>query len=298
MALYRRFIHALIRWLARAREPREHLMSDYDRIRAELKLCDVILVEGRSVADDVVRDITCCQWTHSLLYIGRLMDIEDPDVRTLIRQHIDCEPDMALVIDTRLGDGVQVRLFSDFEREHMRLCRPKGVADKDLIQVIRYAVSRLGTDREVTELPDLAKFYFPWGLIPLNWRLALFRYNPGTHSRLMSSNLIADAFGFIQFPIMPLVKTTGRNGAQLFRRTPRLCLPKDIDLSPYFDVVKYPFIDFSNYSGENLLPWKGSGVVSGEDSSLQLHYRQKSEAPLRMVVGDSGSVESKQSPSA
>jgi hypothetical protein len=68
------------------------------------------------------------------------------------------------------------------------------------------------------------------------------------------------------------VKTTGKDGTQLLRRKPRLCLPIDFDNSPYFEIVKYPFIDFGNYSGHNLIPWKGSGVVSGEEPSLHLAH--------------------------
>jgi hypothetical protein len=209
--------------------------------------------------------------------------MEDADMRTLIRQHIDCEADTQLVIDTRLGEGVTVKPLNEFEHEHLRICRAKGLAEKDRLQAIRYAVSRLGADREVIELFDLLKFFFPWSWLPIRWRLPVFRYSAGTHTRLASAELIAEAFGFIQFPLLPLVKTTGRHGAQLFRRTPRLCLPKDFDQSPYFEIVKYPFIDFGNYSGQNLLPWKGSGVLSGEENAIGLSAGR--EQPLRIVAG-------------
>lgn len=287
MNLFRKFISLLVSWLNRSFEPKEHLLCDYDRIRAEIKPCDVLLIDGRSRKDCVVHAISGSPWTHSVLYVGRLIDIDDPDLRTLIRQHIECEPDTQLIVQAKLGQGICIRPLDELERENMRLCRPKGMADKDAVQVVRYAISKLGADKEVYQLFDLLKFFFPWSWLPKGWRYPLFRHNPGAHSRLASSELIAEAFGFIQFPIMPLVKKTGANGAQLFRRTPKLCLPSDIDVSPYFDVVKYPFIDFANYNGHNLLPWKGSGVLSGEENNLHLSHNSD-ENKLRVVKPSSG----------
>ena len=276
MNIFKQFILLLISWLNRSSEPKDSVLCDFERIRQTLEPGDVLLIEGRAVVDRKIRKLTQSQWSHSVLYIGRLLDIEDTDVKTLIRNHVDCESDTPLVVRSRLGRGTVIEPLLDLEREHIRVCRPKGLASKDTQQVIRYAVSFVGTDKEEYHLIDLMRLFFPWSLLPVSWRLPAFRYHPGKHTEIISSQLIANAFGFVQFPVLPLVKTTGKDGTQLLRRKPRLCLPIDFDNSPYFEIVKYPFIDFGNYTGHNLIPWKGSGVVSGEEPSLHLAHSNAS----------------------
>ena len=81
---------------------------------------------------------------------------------------------------------------------------------------------------------------------------------------------MAESFGFIQFPLYPLVKTSSDHGVQLLRRHPKLCLPFEFDLSPSFEIIKYPFIDFQVYENERLIPWKGSGDFSGMEQDTAL----------------------------
>ena len=54
------------------------------------------------------------------------------------------------------------------------------------------------------------------------------------------------------------VKRDAGDGVQLFRRNPKLCTPSDFDYSPYFEIIKYPFLDFATHSSYRLLPWSES----------------------------------------
>lgn len=272
MNLFKQLVLLLISWLNRSSEPKDNVLCDFDRIRQSLKPGDVLLIEGRSVADKKIKKLTQSQWSHSVLYLGRLLDIEDPDIKSLIKNHLECETDTPLMVHSKLGQGTVIEPLLELEREHIRICRPKGLAKKDTEQVIRYAVSFVGTDKEEYHLFDILRLYFPWSFLPQSWRLPALRYNYGKHVEILSSSLIANAFGFVQFPILPLVKTTRDGGTQLLRRKPKLCLPVDFDNSPYFEIVKYPFIDFAHYIGHNLIPWKGSGVLSGEEPNLHLAH--------------------------
>lgn len=272
MNIFKQLVLLLISWLNRSTEPKDSVLCDFDRIKQTLEPGDVLLIEGRAVVDRKIKQLTQSQWSHSTLYIGRLLDIEDSDIKSLIKSHIDCETDTPLIVHSKLGQGTIIEPLQELEREHIRICRPKGLAPKDTEQVIRYAVSFAGSDKEEYHLFDVLRLLFPWGMLPQSWRLPLFRYNFGKHVEIASCSLIANAFGFVQFPLMPLVKTTKEGATQLLRRKPRLCLPVDFDTSPYFEIVKYPFIDFANYVGHNLIPWKGSGVVSGEEPALHLAH--------------------------
>lgn len=274
MSFFQRILTFFVTWLNRQRDPKEHALCDFDRIRHELKPGDVLLVEGRSKAERILQTVTQSHWTHSALYLGRPLDLEDSDLRNTLSSFFDGPPDTQLIIETRIGGGVLVRPLLELEHDHLRICRPKGLASKDVQQVARFAVNRLGSFHDGTHLLDLTRFFFPWGLLPAGWRLSLFRRWPGRHTKNLSAALIAESFGFIQFPIYPLVKITTDQGTQLLRRHPRLCLPFEIDLSPNFEIVKYPFIDFQPYENERMIPWKGSGVYSGMEQEPALSFQR------------------------
>ena len=80
--------------------------------------------------------------------------------------------------------------------------------------------------------------------------------------------MIAEAFDAVHFPILPLIKKTSNSGMQLFRRNPKLCTPSDFDYSPYFEIIKYPFLDFNQYTGYRLLPWNGPAHLSSDEANF------------------------------
>ena len=83
--------------------------------------------------------------------------------------------------------------------------------------------------------------------------------------------MIAEAFGSIQFPILPLVKRVDADRVQLFLRNPKLCTPNHFDYSPYFDIIKYPFLDFQLHADQRLLPWQGSARLSAEEKGMYMN---------------------------
>ena len=80
--------------------------------------------------------------------------------------------------------------------------------------------------------------------------------------------MIAESFGSIQFPILPLVKHVEGEKVQLYMRNPRLCTPSDFDYSPYFDIIKYPFLDFHHHADQRLLPWQGAASLSAQEKDF------------------------------
>lgn len=281
MSVFKRILAFFVTWLNQQRDPKDHALSDFDKTRHELKPGDVILVEGRSTASRKLRTITISRWTHAALYIGRPLDLEDASMRSTLSNFFSAETDTPLIIETRLGKGVTVRPLLDLEHDHLRICRPKGLSNKDVQQAIRYAINHLGNFNDGTHLLDLTRFLFPWGLLPAAWRLPLFRRWPGRHTKNVSAAFVAETFGFIQFPIYPLVKITNEQGTRLLRRHPRLCMPFEIDMSPNFEIVKYAFLDFQQYENERLIPWKGNGLYSGVEQEPALTFQRNT--PLRTI---------------
>lgn len=247
---------SLRRWLQQERpRPTLHL-SDTDRLRQLLQPCDVLLVDGCTRLDARLRTISGSRWTRVGLYIGRLHDLRDPALRATVTEYLPCEPDTQLVLLSTPDRGLTLVPLASLAAEHMRLCRPRGLGGDDPQTVIRYGLSRLGTHRPMNWSDALA-LLLPWGLLPRHWRSGVFARLIGRTLRSLTGSIIGDAFSFIQFPVLPLVKRTEHDMARLYRRHPRMFFAADFDHSPYFDIIKYPFVDHNDDRRIRLLPWKG-----------------------------------------
>ena len=111
---------AVVKWLGHKKPLPQTPLSDFGRIKHEIKLCDVVLVEGRSRVSEVIKLITQSSWSHAALYIGRLHDLEDPVLRDKLGAHAQCGDETQLIIESELGLGTVVRPLSIYEGEHLR----------------------------------------------------------------------------------------------------------------------------------------------------------------------------------
>lgn len=242
-------------WLNRE-SPREDIPpSDFERLSYEIRSGDVLLVEGRSRLAQVIKSITLSNWTHAALYIGRLHEIDDPKVRERVRDHYDADADEQLMIEALLGHGTIVAPLAQYREEHLRICRPTHLARRDAQAVINYCCERLGTDYDVRQLFDLARFLVPYGILPRRWRSSLFTHSPGRPTRTVCSTLIAEAFASVHYPVLPILREDDNGQLRLHRRNFKLFTPSDFDYSPYFDIIKYPLMSFDDLSVYRRLPW-------------------------------------------
>lgn len=253
---------AFIRWMNVESPPKDMPLCDFERIRYELRPGDVLLIEGRSRVSEIIRTISQSSWSHSALYVGRYHDIEDPRVREIIAAHFDGPPDTQLLIEGLMGQGTIVSDLNSYEKDHIRICRPKGLSRQDAQKIINYAASKVGTEYDVRQIFDLARFLLPWGIFPRRYRSKLFEHHAGDSTRTVCSTMIAEAFGSVEFPILPLVKKHDKTGIELITRNPKLYSPRDFDYSPYFDIIKFPFIEFSEHALYRKLPWNREGLIS------------------------------------
>ena len=243
--------------------PALHL-SDTDRLRHLIQPCDVLLLDGCTRLDNRFRALTGSRWTRVGLYLGRLHDIRDPSLRATVTEYLPCEPDTQLVLISTAERGLTLMPLTSLAGEHLRLCRPRGLSGEDPQAVVRYALSRLGTHRPMAWSDALA-LLLPWGWLPRHWRTGFFSRLTGRTLRSLTGSVVGDAFAFIQFPVLPLVKRTERDMTRLYRRHPRIYFAADFDHSPYFDIIKYPFVDHNDDRRIQLLPWKGRIGALDED---------------------------------
>jgi hypothetical protein len=216
---------------------------DTDCLHASLKPADVLLLEGRSRVGSIIKIITRSSWSHSAICIGSLNSIKEPELKDRVAQHWQGDPDELLLLEAEIDRGTVVTPFSHYLDYHMRICKPIGLSREDRRTVVAYAIEQIGATYSVHQLLDLARFLVPWWtFIPRRWHSSLFEHNAGEPTRTVCSSLIANAFRSVDFPILPLIQQDAEGKYRLFRRNPKLFVPRDFDYSPFFEVVKCPLL--------------------------------------------------------
>ncbi len=257
-------------WLNRERPAPLFPQTDFEKLRYGLRPGDVILVEGRTRVSEVIKLITQSRWSHAALYIGRLHDIEDPEIRERISSFAQFEPSDQLIIEGLLGQGTICNRLSEYEKDNLRVCRPEALSHADAKSVIRYAVDHLGTPYNMRQLIDLARLLLPWAIIPRRWRSSLFRSNAGEPTRTVCSSMLAEAFSAVDYPILPKFKKVGKQKVELIKRNTKLFTPADFDYSPYFKVLKFPFWGETDKAHYRELPWNQDGLLANDDDHFTL----------------------------
>jgi len=282
--------HWLSDWLSEETPPPELPPCNFDRMRFELRPADVILVEGRSRVAEVIRLVSQSPWSHSALYVGRLFDIRDPKLRARVEGHFDGDPEQQLIIETLIGQGTVVAPLSKYRFDHLRICRPDGLAPDDAQAVLRHVIDRLGWQYDLRQLLDLARFFFPWGILPRRWRSSLFQHNVGEATRTVCSTLLAEAYDSVNFPIRPFIGRCADGSIRFFKRNPRLFAPRDFDYSPYFHIIKYPFLGVRDLGLYRRLPWSEDDWVYNDEplAGVSVTPPPASPAPAEDRLGGTG----------
>jgi len=262
-------VDKIINWLNYEDEPSGVPPCDFDRLRFEIRPCDVLLVEGRSRVSEVIKTVTQSPWTHSALYIGRIIEIEDPNLREHISWLYDGDPHDQLIIEPLLGEGTIVSPLHRYAKDHLRICRPQGLSRQDAQRVIKHCAQYLGHDYDVRQILDLARFLFPYALLPRRWRSSLFEHNMGETTKTVCSTMIASAFTSVHYPILPVIQKD-QMGYRLYKRNIRLATPSDFDYSPYFEIIKYPILGLNDLAIYRQLPWDTEGVICNDENDCYL----------------------------
>ncbi|MCD6047821.1 MAG: hypothetical protein K0S08_1468 [Gammaproteobacteria bacterium] len=248
----------------------QDLLYSFDHLCYDLKPCDVVLVNGRTRVSEVIKIITQSRWSHAAIYIGRLRDITDPELRAKIQQYFSGHEDTQLLVESQMGSGVIVTPLEYYRHEELRICRPSGLNRKDTEKVASYCIQRLGLKYDVRQILDLARFMFPWQYIPLprQWRTTLFQHNAQDPTMASCSRLLADAFSSVYYPILPEVIIDHLNEVEVVPRNTRLFTPSDFDDSPFFDILKFPRFDLADQSIYQKLKWRND-IVSNDRVGLR-----------------------------
>ena len=105
----------------------------------------------------------------------------------------------------------------------------------------------------------------PWRALTGRLRRRLLNRWANDLLRAIAGTTAGEAFAFIQFPVHPLVKQADGDTARLLRLQPRVFHAADFDHSPYFDIIKAPYLLDAIPGGFGAVPWKGNaGALTPE----------------------------------
>ena len=199
-----------------------------DVLEHSLKPGDVILVEGNTRISSIIKYLTQSTWSHAALYVGPVEGAVESDGE----EHV--------LIEANIGEGVTSAPLSKYFPYHTRLCRPVGLSYEDRTTVCRYAINRIGFGYDTKNIVDLMRYLIPLP-IPQRWRRRMIAFGSGDPTKIICSALIAQAFEAVRYPILPKITRTRSRQARreiLHIRDSSLYMPRDFDISPYFDIVK------------------------------------------------------------
>lgn len=251
-------------------------LQDFHKMCDVLQLADVLLFKGRARISRVISIVTQSRWTHAALYIGRCSDYaKDSETLALIREHYTGDADAQLVLESLLGQGTVITPLSMYEHDSIRLCRPRGLLKEDAEKVVFHAVQQVGREYDIRQLFDLARFMYPYAVLPRRWKSSLFTYKAGSATKTVCSTVLVEAFMVVKFPVIPVIHEKDEQFS-VYRRNPRLFTPRDFDYSPYFDIMKFPYLNYdktlwglvNQAGGYRDLPWDEDEAFycdSGED---------------------------------
>jgi len=116
--------------------------------------------------------------------------------------------------------------------------------------VCRYAINRIGFGYDTKNILDLMRFLIPLP-IPQRWRRRMIAFGSGDPTKIICSALIAQAFDAVRYPILPKITRAGSRQARreiLHIRDSSLYMPRDFDISPYFEIVKPTIVHGFDYT--------------------------------------------------
>ncbi|MDA1302629.1 MAG: lipo-like protein, partial [Proteobacteria bacterium] len=207
-------------------------------------------------------------WSHAALYLGdmsRLPPADGSSAPDTSRSAVDTRP---MLIEADLQNGVHAVPLSKYDGFNTRICRPVGLVEDDLQQVLTFMMDSIGLQYDLKNIVDLARYLIPTPPVPVRWRRRMLALGSGDPTRVICSTRIAQAFHSVRYPILPRVekRTTYTGGPHgyledevLHIRHYSLFTPRDFDLSPYFSVVKPTLERGFRYREINWGDWENPG---------------------------------------
>jgi hypothetical protein len=233
--------------------------NDPQALRRHIRKGDVLLVDGDNRVSQVIKYLTQSCWSHAGLYIGDELLRHGGELADRTRMAYGADAEELLL--EALPHGVVASPLSKYIDYNIRIVRPHRLRPEHLKVILDDAVASIGWRYDLRNVLDLARYLIPVHVVPPRLRRTALHFGSGQPTEVMCSSLLGKLFAKVRFPILPQVEypngfespEAGRTTllqrifgyesegfTGIFRmRHPTLLTPRDFDLSPYFEIVKF-----------------------------------------------------------
>ncbi len=249
-----------------------HVPNDLANLKKYIRKGDVILIEGNERISECIKYLTQSSWSHSVLYVGDEPMKRSPARRAEFIEQYGEDADF-LVVEALVESGVVLTPLTKYRDFNIRVCRPYNLSGGDLREVLDEALRHVGDVYDIKNVIDLARYFFPVSLVPRRLRRQALQFGSGQPTHVICSSLIAESFDRVGFPIVPKFAQPPDPSAIPPRRviwrirprpdvhpygimqrvSPTLVTPRDFDLSPYFEIIKFNVIENLRFDYRKIL---------------------------------------------
>jgi hypothetical protein len=248
-----------------------HVPNDLANLKKYIRKGDVILVEGNERISECIKYLTQSSWSHSVLYVGDEPMRRNPGKRAEFIEKYGEDADF-LVVEALVESGVVLTPLSRYRDFNIRVCRPYNLSGADLREVMDEALRHVGDVYDIKNVVDLARYFLPVSLVPRRFRREALQFGSGEPTRVICSSLLAECFDRVGFPIIPKFaqppdpsaiprrviwrirpRAEGHPYGIMRRVSPTLVTPRDFDLSPYFEIIKFNVIENLRFDYRKIL---------------------------------------------
>ena len=248
--------------------------NDMAALKRHIRKGDVVLVEGNERISECIKYLTQSSWSHSALYVGDEPIRRNPELKAPLVAKFGDDANF-LVVEAIVEAGVVLSPLSKYRDFNLRVCRPFNLSAADLADVMDEAIRSVGDTYDLRNVIDLARYFLPVSLVPARFRRQALQFGSGEPTRVICSSVIASSFHRVKFPIVPNYqhlpadavpeeprrklwqigsRTTGALQYGALRMvSPTLITPRDFDLSPYFEIVKFNIIEGMRFDYHKIL---------------------------------------------
>ena len=248
ITLIRRFV--LNRLELEQPQYQQRIFNNPQRLHASIRKGDLVLVEGRSRMSSIIKLFSSSHWSHVAIYVGDALTQTQHPASEHFKQQFGPQASH-LIIEAYSGQGVIVSALDKYIDFNIRICRPYGIQADDLEIVISEAISNIGhryDDQNIVEIALMVLASVARPGVRRSHRTCLGSCND---FQVICSGMIAKAFQKVGYPIIPALNpmpagkrapSANPYGAKLIMRHFSQILPRDFDLSPNFEVIKFNII--------------------------------------------------------
>jgi Permuted papain-like amidase enzyme, YaeF/YiiX, C92 family len=247
--------------------------NDIDQLQRGMRKGDVLLVEGNERISECIKYLTQSSWSHSAVYVADEALKHYPEMKAQLLEKFGDDANHMLV-EALVESGVVLTPLSKYRYFNIRICRPHRLTPADQREVVDFALNHVGLRYDLKNIFDLARYFLPVTIVPARLRRQALHFGSSNPTQVICSSLIAECFQRVRYPIIPRyepfppdlqhpIKAAARFFGRFSRNgrplpgllkmvSPTLITPRDFDLSPYFEIIKFDVAGGSKFDYRKL----------------------------------------------